>query len=138
MKANTTGIGTIGTREFSAVATRLDVGVDRRLCVQGRRHQQFGVVVAGRARVLRDGAVVGYLGAGDHFGEFTLLRGLPSPVTVVAEVPTTVDVVTGSEFRGTIGADDASRDRIERMLDARIRDWVSVPDAATVTEAAIA
>ena len=49
------------------------------------------MVLSGRARVMRDGAVVAQLGVGDHFGEFTLLRGLPSPVTIVTEEPTTVD-----------------------------------------------
>jgi CRP-like cAMP-binding protein len=121
---------TTGTTDFSSVATRLDVAAGRCLCLQGRRRQEFGVVVSGRARVLRDGAVVGHLGPGDHFGEFTVLRGLASPVTIEAEAATTIDVVTGCEFRGTIGADVAGRDAVERTLDARIRDWVSVPDAA--------
>lgn len=125
---------TIGMSEFSNLATRLDLGAGNRLCVQGRRRQEFGVVVAGRAHVLRDGAVVGHLEPGDHFGEFTVLRGLPSPVTVVTEEPTTIDVVTGSEFRGTLGADDASRQLIERTLDARIRDWVSTRESAAAAE----
>ena len=119
-------------------ATRLDVGPGRRLCVQGARRQEFGVVVSGRARVLRDGAVVAQLGAGDHFGEFTLLRGLPSPVTIVAEEPTTVDLLTGAEFRGTVGADKGFRESLERTLDSRIREWVAAADAASVGAHAIA
>lgn len=111
-----------------ATATRLDVGVERRLCVQGARRQEFGVLISGRARVVRDGAVVARIGAGDHFGDFTVLRGLPSPVTIVTEEPTTIVVVTGKEFRGTLGADEGCRDVLERALDARIRDWVSTPD----------
>jgi len=127
-----------GVSELPTTATRLDVGAGSRLCTQGLRRQEFGVVVSGRARVLRDGAVVAQLGAGDHFGEFTLLRGLPSPVTIVAEEPTTVDVLTGAEFRGTFGADDAFRDWLEQTLDRRIRDWVAAPDAAFVSERASA
>jgi CRP-like cAMP-binding protein len=127
----------LGT-QFASTATRLDLGAGRRLCVQGARRQEFGRVVSGRARVLRDGAVVGQLGAGDHFGEFTVLRGLPSPVTIVADEPMTIDVVTGAEFRGTVGADDATRDAIEHTLDARIRDWVSTADVAAMAERAIA
>ena len=123
---------------FAATATRLDLGPGRRLCVQGTRRQEFGVVISGRAQVVRDGAVVAELGAGEHFGEFTVLRGLPSPVTIVAEEPTTVAVVTGAEFRGTVGADEGFRDSLERTLDARIRDWVAAADAASVGERAIA
>jgi hypothetical protein len=137
-RGGTMDTDTIGMSAFSTLATRLDVGAGNRLCVQGRRRQEFGIVVSGRARVLRDGAVVAHLGAGDHFGEFTVLRGLPSPVTIVTEDPVTIDVVTGNEFRGTIGADDASCHRLERALDARVRDWVSAPEVAAVTEAAIA
>jgi len=122
----------------ATMATRLDVEAGTRLCVQGRRRQEFGVVVTGRALVMRDCTVVAELEPGDHFGEFTVLRGLPSPVTIVAEEPTTVDVVTGAEFRGTVGADNGFRDSLERTLDARIRDWVATPDAAPVGERAIA
>lgn len=124
--------------QFAATATRLDLGAGSRLCVQGARRQEFGLVISGRARVVRDGAVVAQIGAGDHFGEFTLLRGLPSPVTIVAEEPTTVDVVTGAEFRGTVGADECFRESLERTLDRRIRDWVATADAASVGERAIA
>jgi CRP-like cAMP-binding protein len=127
-----------GVSELPATATRLDVGAGRRLCAQGLRRQEFGVVVSGRARVERDGAVVAQLGAGDHFGEFTLLRGLPSPVTIVAEEPTTVDLLTGAEFRATVGAHDSVRETLERTLDQRIRDWVAAADAASVGERAIA
>jgi CRP-like cAMP-binding protein len=127
-----------GGSDFQSMATRLDVGTGDRLCVQGRRRQEFGVVVSGRARVLRDGVVVAQLGAGDHFGEFTMLRGLPSPVTIVVEEPSTVDVVTGAEFRGSVGADDACRESLERTLDARIRDWVAAADGASVGERVIA
>jgi CRP-like cAMP-binding protein len=113
---------------LATVATRLDLGAGRRLCVQGARRQEFGRVISGRAKVVRDGAVVAWLGGGDHFGEFTVLRGLPSPVTIVTEGPTTVDVVTGSEFRGTIGADEGIRGSLERTLADRIRSWLSTPD----------
>ena len=122
--------------QFAATATRLELCAGSRLCVQGARRQEFGLVISGRARVVRDGAVVAQLVAGDHFGEFTMLRGLPSPVTIVADEPTTVAVVTGCEFRGTVGADGGFRDSLERTLDGRIRDWVAAADAASVGERA--
>lgn len=124
--------------QFATMATRLELGVGRRLCVQGARRQQFGVVLSGRARVVRDGVVVDQLGAGDHFGEFTLLRKLPAPVTIVADLPTTVAVVTGPEFRGTIGADPRACGRLEQAVDRRIRDWVSAPDVAGAKQRVIA
>jgi CRP-like cAMP-binding protein len=128
----------VHTSGFATMATRLDVNDGRKICVQGHRHQQFGRVVSGRARVERDGVPVATIGVGDHFGEFTLLRGLPSPVTIVAEGPMTIDLVTGSEFRATVAQDPMAVSELERTLDARIRDWVSAPDTAAVTEAAIA
>jgi CRP-like cAMP-binding protein len=119
---------------FQSVATCLDLGAGRRLCVQGARRREFGLLISGRARVVRDGVVVGELGAGDCFGDFTTLRGLPSPVTVVTEEPTSVEIVTGQEFWSTVGGDAALRDSLERTLDARIRDWVSASDAAEMAD----
>ena len=128
----------VHTSGFATMASRLDVRDGRRLCVQGRRHQEFGRVVSGRARVVRDGVEVASVEVGDHFGEFTLLRGLPSPVTIVADGPMTIDLVTGSEFRATVAQDPVAVTELERTLDGRIRDWVSAPDAAAVSEVAVA
>ena len=117
-------------REFQAIAvaaSRLDLLPERRLTVQGKRRMEFGIITEGSARVLRDGRQVGSLRVGEHFGEFTVLRGVPSPTTIVAETPVTVAVLTAPEFRALVEPSDLVRNRIERAIDRRIRDWVPVP-----------
>ena len=125
-------------RLFAATATRLDLCPGTTITAQGRRQQEFGVVIDGHATVLRDGRAVGQLQRGDCFGEFTVLRGLAQPVTIVATTPVTVDAVTGPEFRATLGSCAVVRRRIEQELDGRIRDWVrSVPTADVAEEVAV-
>ena len=72
----------------------------------------------------REGCPIAWLRHGEHFGEFSLLRAVPSPVTLLAETPVTVAVVTGPEFRGTIADNGPMRARIEHELDQRITHWL--------------
>ena len=114
-------------RAIAGGATRLDLRAGSRVAVQGSRRVEFGVITRGTARVTRDGRALGTLHPGDHFGEFVALRGVPSPATVVADGPITVDVFSGPEFRALICSSDLVRTRIEREIDRRIRDWVRSP-----------
>jgi CRP-like cAMP-binding protein len=117
-------------REFQAVAvaaSRLDLPPESRLAVQGKRRMEFGIITEGSAKVLRDGRQVGTLRVGEHFGEFTVLRGVPAPTTIVAETPVTVAVLTAPEFRALVESSNLVRGRIERAIDHRIRDWVRSP-----------
>jgi CRP-like cAMP-binding protein len=97
------------------------------LATQRRSCRQFGLIVEGTVTVRRDGEDIDVLEPGDHFGEFTMLRGVPNPVTLVARTPVTVDVVTPGEFRLDFGADPTLRGRIDRECDRRIRDWIRSP-----------
>ena len=117
-------------RTLASVTTRVTFRAGKVLARQGECRREFGVIVDGVAAVDRDGLDVDELGRGDHFGESTVLRGLPSPATVVATSPITIDVVSQAEFEMSLGANDVLRTRIEHGLDRRIRDWVC--DAASV------
>src|SRR6267154_593171 len=52
-----------------AVTTLIDVPVNRTLCYQGERGEEFFVIVDGSVSVTVDGDPVATLGAGDFFGE---------------------------------------------------------------------
>jgi CRP-like cAMP-binding protein len=67
---------------------------------QGEPGRQFGVVLDGTLRVLRDGQEVARLHAGDCFGEISLLAGrlVPQTATVEAAGNTTVLAFSRSEF----------------------------------------
>jgi CRP-like cAMP-binding protein len=109
---------------FASTSTRIDLPAGSVLLRQGQRRQEFGVVVDGTLVVLRDRCPIARLRHGEHFGEFSLLRAVPSPVTLLAETPVTVAVMTGPEFRGTISDNGPMRARIEHELDQRITHWL--------------
>jgi len=109
---------------FASTSTRIDLPAGSVVLRQGQRRQEFGVVVDGTLVVVREGCPIAWLRRGEHFGEFSLLRAVPSPVTLLAETPVTVAVVTGPEFRGTIADNGPMRARIEHELDQRITHWL--------------
>jgi CRP-like cAMP-binding protein len=97
------------------------------------------LVIEGAAEVLRDGHVVAHLGRGDHCGEFTLLRGVPQPATVVATAPSVIDVFEVRDFRAAYLDVPAFRAAIDRTLDRRTAQWLTIPTAApTIPTAAVA
>ena len=106
------------------LTTRVWFDAGKQLATQRRRCQQFALIIDGAVAVQRDGAHIDLLVRGDHFGEFTLLRELPHPTTLIAQTPVTLDVVTPQEFDITFAADPKLRERIERTCDDRIRAWV--------------
>ena len=113
------------------LTTRVWFDAGKQLATQRRRCPQFALIIDGAVAVQRDGVHVDLLVRGDHFGEFTLLRELPHPTTLIAQTPVTLDVVTPHEFDVTFAADPTLRERIERTCEQRIRTWVRPPVSAT-------
>jgi CRP/FNR family cyclic AMP-dependent transcriptional regulator len=68
------------------------------LARQGARGLEFLLIVEGSARVEKDGKVIARLGAGDFFGEMSLLDGQPRSATVVADSPVVLLVVDVRSF----------------------------------------
>src|SRR2546425_361841 len=54
---------------------------------EGRPGDDFYVILAGQARVLRKGKTINRLMPGDFFGEIALLDGGPRTASVIAETP---------------------------------------------------
>jgi CRP-like cAMP-binding protein len=69
---------------------------------EGKRGQEFYVIVDGKAKVTRGGRKVATLGAGDHFGELALLDPSPRDATVTAETPLEVLILMEREFRSLL------------------------------------
>jgi CRP-like cAMP-binding protein len=101
------------------------VTAGRVLARQGERRREFVLVVRGAADVLRDGHLIDRLGPGCHFGEFTLLRDVPQPATLVARTPLTVDVMANRDFRFACSMLPSMRARINRELDRRTAMWLT-------------
>jgi len=136
------GMGLFSDRSPSEVeaatnlTTRVWFDAGKQLATQRRRCPQFALIIDGAVAVQRDGAHIDLLVRGDHFGEFTLLRELPHPTTLIAQTPVTLDVVTPHEFDVTFAADPTLRERIERTCDQRIRTWAraKVPSTTMLSQ----
>jgi CRP-like cAMP-binding protein len=77
------------------------------------------VVLAGEVEVLRDGIQAGTLGAGDVFGEMSLLDGLPASATVRALRRTSLLRLPASELSSVLERYPAVRAHLEALRDAR-------------------
>src|ERR1051325_4357227 len=60
---------------------------DATIAEEGKRGDDFYVIVAGEAKVVRRGRTVAKLIPGDFFGEIALLDGGPRTASVVAATP---------------------------------------------------
>ena len=71
---------------------------DAILARQGAQGLEFVLIVEGSARVERDGKIIAHLGAGDFFGEMSLIDGRPRSATVVSDAPVVLLVVQTRSF----------------------------------------
>jgi CRP-like cAMP-binding protein len=133
-----TGCSRRELRTLARLSTRLEVPAGKVLARQGGQRRQLVVVISGCADVVRDGSVVDRLGAGDHHGEVTLLRGLPQPATLVATQDTVVDVFNPQEFLGAYRTMPSFRAAIDRDIDRRIVAWSTAPAITHATSSAAA
>jgi CRP-like cAMP-binding protein len=124
-------------RTLARLSTRLDAPTGRTIARQGSRQREFVLVIEGAAEVLRDGHVVAHLGRGDHCGEFTLVRGVPQPATVVATAPSIIDVFEVRDFQMAYHDVSSFRAAIDRALDRRTASWLTIPTPAVPVSPAL-
>jgi CRP-like cAMP-binding protein len=84
---------------IALVADEIDVGEGKALTSEGDPGRQFFVLVEGTADVRRKGRKVNTMGAGDFFGEISLVANRPRTATVTATSPVRLLVVTDRAFR---------------------------------------
>ena len=77
------------------------------------------VVLAGALEVLRDGIVAGTLGAGDVFGEMSLLDGVPAVATVRTLRRTSLLRLPPADLAAVLARYPAVRQHLEALRDAR-------------------
>jgi CRP-like cAMP-binding protein len=80
-------------------ADELDVPAGKVLTKQGDLGDEFFVIEAGSAEVVRDRERINELGPGDFFGEMALLEDDRRNATVTATTPMELIVMTRSSFR---------------------------------------
>jgi len=65
---------------------------------EGDKGEELYIVLRGQAKVLRGGAEIATLSAGDHFGEMALVRSQPRSATVRADGKSELMVIRRTEF----------------------------------------
>jgi CRP/FNR family cyclic AMP-dependent transcriptional regulator len=85
-------------RKITVLMTDLRVPAGQILARTGEPGEEYFVIVAGSARVVRQGATVDILGPGSHYGDVSLLDGGPRIDTVVADTDMELLVLSRGEF----------------------------------------
>jgi len=116
----------VGTR--SALAPRLSVEEftpGQQIVAQGESGFSVFVMVQGRAAVTRDDKHLGYLGAGDHFGEMAVLAGDGRrTATVTAVSPVVAWVMFGPAFTSLEQNDPQVAADLRRVMNQRLEEDV--------------
>lgn len=119
------GVGPADLGAVAAVAFEVDFPADRVIVRQGEIGTGFFIVVSGRVRVVRDGAVVAQLGPGEFFGELSVLDGGPRVAQVVAEAPTTCLALASWDFERVLREEPGVALAVLRVVAARLREVTS-------------
>ncbi|HEY3669495.1 MAG TPA: cyclic nucleotide-binding domain-containing protein [Acidimicrobiia bacterium] len=109
--------------------TSIPVPPGKVLTRQGCPCREFAIVVEGTVQVTRDGREIALLEAGESFGEIGIVRGIASPVTIVASSAVTLEVMNLGEFRSAYATMPAFRVSVDHQIDRRIATWLE-PSAA--------
>jgi cAMP-dependent protein kinase regulator len=92
---------------------------------QGARTGGLYVLMAGRARILRDGAAVAQLDSGDMVGETSVLGGGASPISVQADVRCLALFLPRADFHEIIMTHPQVLSYIGDLADERAREWAA-------------
>ncbi len=106
-------------RSVAAVADELDWPQGRPIARQGESPREFIVIVEGTADVTIDATKVGALGAGDFFGEMSLLAQQPRIATVTPMSPLRVLVITERAFARLLREDSGVQSKVLAAVAAR-------------------
>ena len=116
------GIDAAGLAKLAALTTPVEFPAGHVIARQGEIGTGFFVIVAGEVRVVRDGAVVARLGAGEFFGELSVLDRMPRNATVAAEVQTSCLALASWDFEKVLLEEPALTLAILRGVATRLRE----------------
>lgn len=112
------------SRDLEFIASRadeVDVPAGRQLVRQGERGHTFYVLLEGEADVEVGSSPRPALGPGDFFGEISMLDGGPATATVVTKTAARLMVMSHSQFRDAVKANDDLLSRVMAAMGERLR-----------------
>ncbi len=116
---------TCSKRELQRIARAGDevqVGEGKVLVDQGEMGREAFVILSGTAAVRRNGRKIASLGAGDPFGELSLLDRGPRTAAVVATSDLTVFVLSARGFNAVLDESPGLSRKLLAALASRVRD----------------
>jgi CRP/FNR family transcriptional regulator, cyclic AMP receptor protein len=116
--------GGVDRSDLAAIGERaieVDFPADHVIARQGEIGTGLFVVIDGAVRVIRDGNELARLGAGDFFGEMSVIDGLPRVAQVVTTAPTRCLALASWEFERLVLEHPTIGLAILRGLSARLR-----------------
>jgi CRP-like cAMP-binding protein len=116
--------GGVSREDLAAIAERaieVDFPIDHVIARQGEIGTGLFVVIEGAVRVVRDGEELARMGAGDFFGEMSVIDGLPRVAQVITTEPTRCLALASWEFERLVLANPTIGLAILRGLSARLR-----------------
>jgi CRP-like cAMP-binding protein len=106
--------------EVAGIADEIDLSEGKELTRQGEPGREFFVLVDGTADVQKGMRRVNQLGAGDFFGEISLVTDRPRTATVVATSPVRALVITDRSFRALLEHQPGIQTKVMSALAARL------------------
>ena len=106
-------------REVARHADEVDVPEGKNVLQEGSTPAEFFAIEDGSVEVRRDNDVVAQLGPGDFFGETALIERGVRNATVTTVEPSTLMVMTSSEFRAMASVLPSVAAELRRAVDER-------------------
>lgn len=91
------------------------------IVTQGTPGQAFYLILAGRVEILRDGHSLGAFGAGDFFGEMSLLDQAPRSATIRAIEQTECLMLSSWDFKALLERYPSIAVKLLEVLSRRLR-----------------
>lgn len=117
--------------QLSRLTDDIEVPSGTVLCEQGRRGQEFFVIIEGEATVTRGRKAVATIGSGDFFGEIALLEHVVRTATVTAATPLRFFVVSDRAFQSVLDTDPSIERKVLRALARRVVSNSGDPEVAS-------
>jgi CRP/FNR family transcriptional regulator, cyclic AMP receptor protein len=106
--------------EIAAIADEIDLREGKVLTKEGGPGREFFVLIEGAADVKKGNRRINQMGAGDFFGEISLITQRPRTATVTATSPVRALVITDRSFRTLLEHQPEIQGKVMSALAARL------------------
>ena len=107
-------------KEIAKLADEIDLRQGKEMTREGAPGREFFVLLDGTADVRKKGRKINTLGAGDFFGEISLVSRQPRTATVTATSPVRALVVTDYSFRHLLDESPQIKTKVMEAMAERL------------------